>query len=104
MPMIGSEEHKVMSKMYAEMCAALNANVTDMLGWMTTRGSSVTLDWGEDNNQWECSWITGGNRFTGIRGDIANAIRDAIGQARTDYLMRFADDTPLEGYTGTLSR
>lgn len=88
-----------MTDIYNEMCAILNANnIADMLGWMAVHGQSVSLDYDEDNQHWECSWITsvsqsplgsGGKRFTGVRRDIPDAIRDAVGAARTDYLIRF---------------
>lgn len=81
-----------MTDIYAEMCAILNANTVDMLGWMSVRGQSVSLNWGEDNRQWECSWISSGKRFTGVRGDIPSAIRDAIGAARADYLIEFGEE------------
>jgi hypothetical protein len=35
-----------------------------LLAEMAERGSSVTLNWGEDNGMWECSFITGGERYT----------------------------------------
>ena len=31
---------------------------------MQAHGQSIVLNWGEDDNQWECSWITGGERYT----------------------------------------
>lgn len=74
------------NKLYNELCITLNCNVTDMLGWMSVHGQSVILNYGEDNQQWECSWVTGDIRFTGVRGDILNAIRDALGKARTYML------------------
>lgn len=33
---------------------------------MRAHGQSVLLNWGEDDNLWECSWITGGDRHTGF--------------------------------------
>lgn len=80
------------NEIYNEMCAILSANLTDTLGWMASRGQSVTLDYGEDNQHWECSWITGGKRFTGVRREIIDAVRDAIGKARIYYLMRYSMD------------
>jgi hypothetical protein len=48
---------------------------------MRRNGSSVTLNWGEDTGQWECSWITGGKRFT-YTSDTAsgNAILGVVTQ------------------------
>lgn len=37
----------------------------DVLLFMAHKGSSVELNWGEDTDAWECSWITGGTRFVG---------------------------------------
>ena len=92
MPTIGDQEHKLMSKIYAEMVAMLNSNsVTDMLGWMAARGSCVSLEWGEDDNHWTCSWISSGRRFTAVRKEIRDAIRDVIGQVRTDYLEKMTE-------------
>jgi hypothetical protein len=45
-----------------------------LLEIMQEHGQSVTLNWGEDTGQWECSWITGGGRFTGISSAPATAI------------------------------
>lgn len=36
------------------------------LEYMREHGQSVLLNWGEDDNLWECSWITGGTRCTGF--------------------------------------
>jgi len=44
------------------------------LTWMQDKGSSVLLNWGEDDNQWECSWITGGERYTGFSENMTAAI------------------------------
>lgn len=47
-----------------------------LLEYMREHGQSVLLNWGEDDNLWECSWITGGERFTGLsnRSPRASAI------------------------------
>jgi hypothetical protein len=34
--------------------------------FMREHGQSVDLNWGEDNDLWEVSWITGGKRYTGF--------------------------------------
>ncbi len=39
-------------------------DLQDLLEKMQERGSSVDLNYGEDNGSWECSWIVGGQRFT----------------------------------------
>ncbi|HEY8691119.1 MAG TPA: hypothetical protein VIR57_00110 [Chloroflexota bacterium] len=53
----------------------------DKLYDMQHEGSSVTLNWGEDNGLWECSWITGGKRFTGFSSDPEDALDYAHQQA-----------------------
>jgi len=45
---------------------------------MAHHGSSVLLNWGEDNKAWECSWITGGSRFTGFDANPCQAAIHAI--------------------------
>lgn len=47
-----------------------------LLSFMGMHGQSVTLNWGEDDNLWECSWITSGTRFT----TLAKNYEDAIAQ------------------------
>jgi len=66
-----------------------------MLEWMAIHGSSVLLNWGEDDNQWECSWITSGTRFTAIRSEIPGAVKDVLGQVRHQYLEHFNFETGL---------
>jgi hypothetical protein len=46
----------------------------DVLAFMRHNGSSLTLNWGEDTDQWECSWITGGDRFTGVGRSVLSAV------------------------------
>lgn len=80
------------NSIYAEMVAMLSSNnVTDMLGWMAAHGQCVSLDWGEDNQLWECSWISSGKRFTSFHREILDAIRGVIGKARTDYLEKMTE-------------
>ncbi len=44
------------------------------LEWMRQTGSSVLLNWGEHDDVWECSWITGGKRYTGESENMTAAI------------------------------
>lgn len=57
----------------------LSCSLDDLLRWMRYRGSSVNLGWGEDIDQWECSWITSGRRFTCVSATARGA---AYGAAR----------------------
>ena len=49
-----------------------------LLVWMRRYGSSVLLTWGEDTGQWECSWITGGRRYTGWHSTATGAAARAL--------------------------
>lgn len=51
-----------------------------ILTHMQRNGSSVVLNWGEDTEQWECSWITGGERYTTFSGSPTQAARDCLRQ------------------------
>lgn len=53
-------------------------DVSQLLAFMQKHGSSVELNWGEDNAIWEASWITGGERFTGVSSAPRVALRRAI--------------------------
>lgn len=44
------------------------------LTWMQELGSSVLLNWGQDDNLWECSWITSGKRYAGNCENMTAAI------------------------------
>jgi hypothetical protein len=41
---------------------------------MKAKGSSIVLNWAEDDNLWECSWISSGKRYTGFHQDLRMAI------------------------------
>lgn len=49
------------------------------LAWMKEGSCPVLLNWGEDHGEyWECSWIVGGVRYTGMQTDPRRAALDAI--------------------------
>jgi len=50
--------------------------------WMSENGSSVWLGWGEDTGAWECSWITGGVRYTGVEPSLREAILESLRGSR----------------------
>ncbi|MDE2100073.1 MAG: hypothetical protein KGL39_22655 [Patescibacteria group bacterium] len=52
-----------------------------LLAVMAARGQSVSLNWGEDDGLWECSWITGGQRHTALSTNMAMAVKQAHVQA-----------------------
>lgn len=48
----------------------------EAMEWMAEHGESFTLTKSEDQgNYWECSWVTGGDRFTCFAGTPPQAIR-----------------------------
>ena len=49
-----------------------------VLSYMQGRGSSVDLNYGEDTGQWECSWITSGERTTTVAADPTEAARACL--------------------------
>jgi hypothetical protein len=51
--------------------------VNKLLHAMKAAGSSVLLNWGEDNGLWECSWITSGRRHVGISEFMDMAVQRA---------------------------
>lgn len=58
------------------------------LAWLKERGSSVELNWGEDTDMWECSIISGGDRFTGVARDPYAAVLECYERV----LKRMADN------------
>lgn len=55
------------------------ASVEQTLIWMKQGSCSVLLNWRDDDRDyWECSWIVGGNLFTGLQKDIRRAVLEAI--------------------------
>jgi len=53
-------------------------SVEEALQWMKVHGSSVCLNYGEDNDLWECSWITSGKRYTGFSKEVRGAIVESM--------------------------
>ena len=54
---------------------------------MAEKGSSVLLNWGEDDGLWECSWITGGKRFTGYSSESPfKAISIAVKEVNAEII------------------
>lgn len=49
--------------------------------WMQAKGSSLLLNWAEDDGLWECSWITSGNRHVGHSTGLDGAIRLSLESA-----------------------
>ena len=49
-----------------------------VVSFMQCKGSAVSVNWGEDTHAWECSWITGGERYTGTGGTAEVAVCRAL--------------------------
>jgi hypothetical protein len=64
-----------------------------MLAYMQRHGSSVVLNYGEDTGLWECSWITGGDRFTSVCETPTRAAREVIDKVEIEmYYGRREDE------------
>jgi len=62
------------------------ATIEEALIWMADGGQSVSLNFGEDTDQLECSWITwAGDRFTGVRATMRDAMIEAVNKAFLAY-------------------
>ena len=55
-----------------------NDAIVEQLCFMQAHGSSVTLNYGEDTDYWECSWITSGKRFSGYPHRMGSAVVDCL--------------------------
>lgn len=57
------------------------ASLEKKLEWMTQNGQSLVLNWGEDNNLWECCWIgANGKRYTAFKKDVSQGLTECIKQ------------------------
>ncbi|MGA9772337.1 MAG: hypothetical protein WBV94_25110 [Blastocatellia bacterium] len=65
---------------------------SNALNFMRETGSSVQLNWGEDNNLWELSWITGGKRITALSKDKVLAVKYALVDAEARIRTKLSDD------------
>lgn len=75
------------NRFYNELVLCLRSESTvGIMEWMAAHGQSLVLNYGEDNQQWECSWITGGKRFTAVRDHPTEALKDVLGSVRTEIL------------------
>lgn len=63
-------------------------DLVGLLEGMEERGSSVDLNYGEDNRMWECSWIVGGERFTSFGSGPDEAARTCAQQVVDRFPIR----------------
>lgn len=76
---------------YEALCLIQKANsLTTKLEWMAHHAQSVILNYGKDNQMWECSWIVGDKRFTSVSDAPHNAVRDILILVRTEILTKNA--------------
>jgi len=64
------------------------STLEDTLLWMRDRGSSVDLNYGEDNDIWETSWITSGVRYVGISKEIRLSVLSSLNKCLTACVKR----------------
>jgi hypothetical protein len=50
----------------------------EKLEFMREHGTSVLLNWGEDDNLWEASWITDGERHTAFSSHLVLAVHQVL--------------------------
>lgn len=55
----------------------MQMNVEQWIDFLKQRGSSLILNWGEDNDCWEVDWITSGKRYRGVSKLLTTALSDA---------------------------
>ena len=64
------------------------ATLEDLLDEMSTHGSSVILNWGEDTGKWECDFISGGVRYCAVSLYPDYALGEALAKAKQAALRR----------------
>jgi predicted Zn-dependent protease len=64
----------------------MDTDLRRILVQMTEYSSSVDLNWGEDTEQWEASWVVGGQRYTAFSDEPETAIRQCVRKAITPPL------------------
>jgi len=53
----------------------------DLLQRMAKHGSSFTLTWDEEHNQWGCEWVTSGRRYQASKSTAAAAVSAVLARA-----------------------
>jgi hypothetical protein len=46
----------------------------ERIDYLRGRANSLILNWGEDTNTWEVSWITSGKRYTWTSTELGRAV------------------------------
>jgi hypothetical protein len=64
----------------------------DALREMKEGSSSVLLNWGEDDDLWECSWIVGGIRYTERHFQPRTAVLKAVVKCTLDLVEKVPHD------------
>jgi hypothetical protein len=55
----------------------------ELVNEMKQCGSSLCIDWGEDTDRWEVSWITSGVRYTAVGQFMQDTVRQCYEKAKT---------------------
>lgn len=61
-----------------EYVDTIEPHIEALIEWMAKRSQSFTLNYGEDTNMWECSWIVGGQRYTAVSYGMKKATWEAL--------------------------
>lgn len=56
-----------------------------MLEFMRWHGSDVNLLWSEDNDLWECAWVTSGRRVLGFSTEPVHAVQMCLKESRITW-------------------
>jgi carbon monoxide dehydrogenase subunit G len=58
------------------------STIIGVLDWMMMHGEGVLLNWGEDEDLWECLWYFGGRQITGASRSLIEAVSECLSSAR----------------------
>lgn len=68
------------------MAEKRRGSLAEQLDYLVAKGSSVTLNWGEDTGAWEATWISGGVRHGGVGAAPQQAIFDLLTKVIDKFL------------------
>jgi hypothetical protein len=63
----------------------VRGDLANRIEYMVNHGSSLTVNWGEDNGCYEVDWITGGERFRGVSRNLLDAMQQAVDAAERRF-------------------
>ena len=56
----------------------LKNSLADNFQWIERNAEALSVHWGEDSRLWECSIIFRGERFSGFKGTVEEAVNFAV--------------------------